>query len=386
MSLDEFGRRIAAEQDEQLQGSDAVARVRAQIAATTIRRRRSMPRRAILLVAAAVAIVALAFALRPRPPAPLAFSVAGEAAASGAWISADKTAVTAVRFSDGSVFAFRDDAHARVESVTADGAHILMERGSVSADVVHRATSHWSVLAGPYEVRVTGTQFDVSWDPAAARLDVHVTRGSVRVTGGDIGTHDVKTGEAFTHAPEAAIEAPAPSASAPSPVQETVPSAVAAPPPVVATRWRELAAAGKFSDAIEAVDRAGVDAVIASSGPADLAALADAARFSSHPEIADKSLRALRRRFPKDPRAARAAFDLGRIAFDQKHDYAGAATWFDAYLREEPNGTFDREASGRLVEARQRAGDAEGARAAAREYLRRYPDGPHAPLAKSLIP
>jgi transmembrane sensor len=382
MSLDDLGRRVAAEEDALLEGSDAVARVRARVAAPPLARRRPIARWSLAAVAAARGRAARVVVLaRPRPPPPLTFSVSGEAAASGAWISAEASSVTAVRFSDGSVFAFRDDARARVESVTPDGAHIVMERGAVSADVVHRATSRWSVLAGPYEVHVTGTQFDVTWDAASARLEVHVTRGSVRVSGGGLAPRDVRTGEVFTYPP---VPEPHAAAGTAAVLPPDVAASVSAPSPTAPPRWRELAAAGRFSDAIDAVQRSGVDAVIARSGPADLLALADAARFSSHAEIAERGLLALRRRYPRDARAARAAFDLGRLAFDQRHDYAGAASWFATYLGEDPGGTFDREAAGRLIEARQRAGDEAGSRAAAKEYLRRYPNGPHAPLAKSL--
>src|SRR5207245_689443 len=144
-------------------------------------------------------------------------------------------------------------------------------------------------------------------------------------------------------------------------------------------------AAGKYTDAIDVVRRQGVDRVIAASGPADLFALSDAARLSGHADIAQKSLTALRIRYPKDAKAPRAAFDLGRLAFDQQHDYAAAAGWFSRCLEEDPNGPLDREASGRLIEARKRAGDESGARDAAKSYLVRHPDGPHAPLAKSMI-
>ncbi|HSQ64098.1 MAG TPA: FecR domain-containing protein [Polyangiaceae bacterium] len=390
MSLDDLGQVVAAEQDARLRTSNAVDRVRERVAAMPLRRpdRRSSSLRwagaAAAMLAAAAIVVLL---LRSRATtAPLTFEVSGEKASSGAWISTDTSSVTAVRFSDGSIFALGEGARARVESVTSDGAHVVMERGSVSADVVHRATSHWSVLAGPYEVHVTGTQFNVSWQPARGRIEVHVTRGSVVVSGGGVAEHPVRTGEDFVFEPDSAEAAPSPPAShvdvekeEPAPVQATAPTSAVATP-----RWKELAKAGDYTDAIDAVRRAGVDNVIATSGPSDLFVLADAARLSGHPEIAEKSLLALRHRFPRDAKAPRAAFDLGRLAFDQRHDYADAATWFSTCLKEDPNGPLDREAAGRLIEARKRAGDAGGARAAAREYLTRYPDGPHAPLAKSI--
>lgn len=385
MSLEDLGRVVAKQQDERLERSDAVERVRDRIAATPLSRKPNVARVAWLAAAAlAVALVVFAFA-RMRSPAPLSFSIGGESATSGDWISAERTGVTAVRFSDGSFFAFRDDARARVESVNADGAHIVMERGTVSADVIHRATSHWSVLAGPYEVRVTGTQFEVTWDPGAARLDVHVTRGSVRVSGGAIAPHDVTTGQALTIPEQTAAIAPTVSDVIRAPESDLSARELATTTPKTTPKWRELAAAGNYVGAMDEAERTGIDNVIAGSGPADLIALADAARFSGRPEVAQKSLLALRRRFPKDAHAARAAFDLGRVAFDQQHDYGAAATWFETSAKEDASGTFAREAAGRLIESRQRAGDTAGAIVAAREYLARYPDGPHARLAKSLI-
>jgi outer membrane protein assembly factor BamD (BamD/ComL family) len=65
--------------------------------------------------------------------------------------------------------------------------------------------------------------------------------------------------------------------------------------------------------------------------------------------------------------------------------YRGAATWFETYLRERPDGRFAREAAGRLIEAYQQSEDEDRAREAAREYLRRYPEGPHSALARTVL-
>jgi len=381
MSLDELGRRLAAEQDKRIEASDALAEVRERIATSPLRQRRThTPKWAAALAFAAALAVIVAFALRPKAPTSLTFSVAGEAASSGIWISASPAAVTAVRFSDGSFFALRDDARARIESVTSNGAHVVVERGTVSADVVHTDTSQWSVLAGPYEVRVTGTQFDVVWEPDHAKLMVHVTRGSVRVMGATT-SRDVRTGETLTLEPEA----PRAAATSTEIEIEAAPQLPTPVSPLSAVGWRELAAKGRYSDAIDLLQRSGIDGVIATSSPQDLIAIADVARFSAHPDIAQKSLLALRRRFPKDAKASRAAFDLGRLAFDQQHNYSQAATWFATCLSEDPNGPLDREAAGRLIEARQHGSDDAGAQSAARDYLRRYPSGPHASLARSIL-
>ncbi len=388
MSLRELGRRVAAEQDERIDASDALGEVRARIATEPLPKRRTgAVKWAAALAVAAALIVVITVAVRSRP---LTFSVAGEAAMSGVWISAEPSAVTAVRFSDGSFFALRDEARARVESVTSNGAHLVVERGTVAADVVHTATSQWLVLAGPYEIRVTGTQFDVSWEPDQAKLDVHVTRGSVRVTGASTSPRDVHTGETYTLENREAERSDSRRSlsgawGAEPPISTESGSAQTSPTASSLGRWRELAAKGRYSDAFDLLQRSGIDEVIATSSPQDLMTLADTARFTAHADIAQKSLVALRHRFPKDTRVSRAAFDLGRLAFDQQHDYTAAATWFATCLTEDPNGPLDREAAGRLVEARHHASDIGGARSAASDYLRRYPDGPHAPLAKSIL-
>jgi outer membrane protein assembly factor BamD (BamD/ComL family) len=55
-------------------------------------------------------------------------------------------------------------------------------------------------------------------------------------------------------------------------------------------------------------------------------------------------------------------------------------------LQEQPAGGFAREAAGRLIEAHRAAGNRAAAQTAARSYLTRYPNGPHAELARSLLP
>jgi hypothetical protein len=75
---------------------------------------------------------------------------------------------------------------------------------------------------------------------------------------------------------------------------------------------------------------------------------------------------------------------LGIIAFDTDRDYAAAARWFETYIAEQPVGELRREASARRMEAWKAAGDRERARAAAREYLRDYPDGAQGALARTL--
>ena len=63
---------------------------------------------------------------------------------------------------------------------------MVLERGGLGVDVVPAAGASWSVLAGPYEVRVLGTRFTTLWEPREQALSVRLERGSVRIVGTDI--------------------------------------------------------------------------------------------------------------------------------------------------------------------------------------------------------
>jgi TolA-binding protein len=262
-------------------------------------------------------------------------------------------------------------------------------------------------------VQVTGTQFSVSWDPESEKFDLTLHEGSVvafgpmlaegrRITKGEhvsayvgarrvdiVGEADQDAGAALTReatsAPvlptaerEGEHEGPSLRASAAAPE----PRAAA---PHVSGAWRTLAREGAYREALREAEQAGFDALVEGADAEDLALLADVARLGGAGGRAAQPLQALRRRYPHDPRAASAAFHLGRLAFDGRAAHAEAARWFATYLAEQPGGPFAREAAGRLIEARERAGDSSGARDAARDYLARYPTGPHAGKARSLL-
>ena len=78
-------------------------------------------------------------------------------------------------------------------------------------------------------------------------------------------------------------------------------------------------------------------------------------------------------------------FSLGRMAFENRHDYAAAAGWFESYVQLFPHGPLVREAAGRLLEARLKTGNGAQARQAAASYLRTFPNGPHAALARRTV-
>ncbi|WP_044985992.1 FecR domain-containing protein [Sorangium cellulosum] len=426
-ALTRLGRRLSEEQEALLgrRAHDADARERFVEAALALRaaRRPAIARPALgaaaLAALAALAACALLVVLGRRP---LTLQIgAGEAARvgdAGAWIATPPGQAIPLRFSDGTSFQLEPETKVRVASVASSGARIVLEDGAVQASVVHRPGARWLVDSGPFEVLVTGTRFDVRWSPATEELVVTLAEGSVAVSGPFVGDGlAVRAGQTLrvlrrqasielrdsdapdsppprpsTSSDAARIEVPAPVDPARSPDgAPPVPGAAPPPPPRAAApphaarpSWRELSASGKFKEALAAAEREGFAGLCDTGNAADLRSLADAARLAGDAPRAIAALTALRRRFPGDEHAAEAAFLLGVIAFDAQGEHARSARWFRAYLDERPRGRLAREAAGRLIEALERSRSHAEAQEAARRYLKAYPSGPHAEMAKAI--
>jgi hypothetical protein len=115
----------------------------------------------------------------------------------------------------------------------------------------------------------------------------------------------------------------------------------------------------------------------------DLRALADAARYTGAPALATQALLSLRSRFGDTPQGAAAAFLLGHTA-ESIGDFAAAERWYTTYLSESPHGGLAGEAlAGKMLVAA-RIGPPARAKALAREYLTRYPEGTAAAAAHKL--
>lgn len=304
------------------------------------------------------------------------------------WVTA-RDEPQALRFSDGTTVTIGARTTARVIDVAEHGARLTLERGVLDAHVVHRENSRWQVAAGPFVVRVTGTRFHVTWDPQAETLGVTVSEGRVEVSGGGHPEHELVAGSGLElrlrDEPVSALLPTAPSAQAPAPEAAPPPSGDARGRQVVEARtdWRELATNGRYREALALVEQQGFAAQCGVLPAHDLLTLASAARLAARSDRASEAYLAVRRRFPAASEAALAAFSLGRLA--SASDARGAIRWFEAYLAEQPGGQLAREASGRVMELSRQVGDAAKARVAAQTYLQRYPDGPHAALARSIL-
>ncbi len=351
-------------------------------------------RRLVWLAAAAMACgVALGWWHAMRP---VSFTTSTGEGQAGAWLATDTATELPIAFSEGTQLVMAAGSRGRVEDLGRTGASFLLERGEVRARVVHRSDTSWRFLAGPFEVHVTGTALGVDWDPARERFAVHVDEGSVTVRGPNVAQQTVRAGEQCvvdlpSRTTRIAPIGPAPSPDADAPVDAgTDDSAGPAAPSLrvpagthqaaPAVSWIKLDEKGDYDAAYAAAMSAGLASVLRASTSDELLRLAQIARLSGHRDTERQALVTCRRRFPGSERAAVAAYELGRSSSPSE-----ASSWFDTYLGEQPGGPLAREASGRLIEARASAGDDRGARDAATRYLSRYPDGPHAPLARRVL-
>jgi len=348
-------------------------------------------------------------------------------------LSAGSRALT-LDFSDGSTVELAPRSAARVAELTAAGARVELEDGRAEVSVKHRAKTRWMLEAGPFEVRVTGTRFAISWNRTAESLIVAMTEGTVeiasrlepeapavRVTAGqryaaskqrgrwtidpleahprngvdvdvDVAGGPAKAIPAGGTAAAAPGEEPRASAAAPAEAEATAATAVAAGSPLLGRsarlfadgnrRWQVLARRGQFKEALDVVERgAGFATTCRQLGAEELVQLGDVARLAGNVPRAEQAYRLARKRYP---RLDRPVFALGLVAFEQRHDYEAAAGWFETYRRRYPAGPLRDEATGRAMESWQRAGDRARAAAAATEYLDRAPTGPYAPLARQV--
>jgi hypothetical protein len=328
----------------------------------------------------------------------------------GEWVAARNDGPRQLSFSDGTRVRLDPEARVRVAAVEPAGARIVLERGMVEASVVHREGSRWIFEVGPFHVVVVGTRFDVSWGPVdeAFRLVLHegrvqvsgacLTEARTVIAGRDLrvscraGSEEVlETDMSISHDPDSGppSASEASSAGAPPAARATersrsnsgAYSSKSLDDPLAGGGWRDLAAAGRYADALALVERSGFGEACRRGTGEELLQLGDVARLAGNGSRARDAYLAAR---PKLVGGGRSAYVLGLTAFDNERDFPTAARWFETYLAEQPAGELRREASARRMEAWQAAGDRDRGRAAARDYLRDYPDGAQAAMARAL--
>jgi TolA-binding protein len=388
---------------------------RARVGSAKTRNRRlvlwSLASATVLVVVAAIAI-----SRKPLPdggPTPLSYRVDGGRVVEGGYLRASGDAGMNVLFNEGSSVALTAGTRGQIRAVDGEGAHVAIERGTASFQVVPSSKRRWLVDVGPFLVTVKGTAFTVSWNPLSEQLDLRLGRGRVVVSGpvsaGEIALRagqrllvNLATVETMIteDRPEQRggepIGAAAPEPANPPAVEPPVASPggldrSASPAPSVTAktpgerRWSDELARGHWDRILKEVDRAGVEVTLGRVSSDDLFILADAARYRRRHDLARAALLAQRRRFPDSPRALDAIFLLGRVDELHRSGTTRAIAWYDEYLQRAPKGPLVGEALGRKMTLTDRLEGSDRARPVAEEYVRRFPKGSYAEYARGLV-
>jgi FecR-like protein len=250
----------------------------------------------------------------------------------------------ALTLADGSRVTVEPGGRARVLGVRADAVELQLEAGAIGLTVPHGKRS-FVVHAGRYDVVDLGTHFRVLLAPQGA-VSVDVEEGNVEIRDrqGVQSVRRLSAGDAWSNAP--VVQPAAASTELVSPD----PSPPASTAPAVVERERSAKA---------------------------LLESAEHARLGGQARAAATDLDTLRRRFRHDPRAALAAFELGRLRLDSLGDAAGADEAFRDAIALSPQGPLREDAEARRVEAlaAERSPECVMVRNA---FLARYPHSVHA--------
>ena len=395
------------------------ARRRAEGYAKLTARRSPSKQRARLAVtlAAALAVVGVLFVGRRwlglHHREALSYALEGGRIEPGGAIEASDAAEPILRFSDGTEVVFFAGSRGWVRSVDEHGARIALT-GKAKVDVVHWRGAHWLFDAGPFLITVKGTAFTAEWRDSEERLEVVLKTGSIAVSGPlsdeaitlragqrliistrekEVVIRDIDAAETkavASVAPPPAVDgldnAP-PSLPEPPPSEKALhrsaPSSTASAPSSAPWNWTAELAAGHFATILQQAEQRGLETALAEISSDDLAALADAARYSRREDVARRALTVQRRRFARSARANDAAFLLGRLEETAQHAELALA-WYERCLTESPRGTYTSEALGRKMTVVQRLHGAARARPIAEEYLRRFENGTYAAAARAL--
>ena len=356
--LERLGARVASATETQqlaphLSTDDLLARVG--------RRQQAVRKRLVLATATSTLLLVFGVLLGWKQ-ATRGSAVATQAQPALGFASAEQTKVP-LFFEDGTKIIVERGARAELKSIRKHGAELELVGGTLTVDVVHTDESQWNVKAGPFGIRVTGTRFEATFDPRTSELTVAMAEGTVLVSGPCVNEP---------------LAAPA----------RKVFACNITPPAAVASSAKAAPAPGRTPDAQRAPNAQRTAVLSSSSVRGDetapsLLAVADEARLAGNATTATQLYSKIRTRFPGTEAAAKSAFLLGRTA-EVGGSQDEAAGWYETVMRESPNG-FAQEAHGRLLELEQRRGRVDRSRPLADEYLKRYPQGPHAAYASSIV-
>jgi FecR protein len=286
--FERLGRVAKRELDGLVDRSTLANEIENQVLAVAPRRSRRALRLVPVFVFAAAACAF--FAIYTGRRSELTFTIAGEGSGQVSSPIVTQSMPKLLAFSEGTTLTVSPQARVRILKTQERNAEVGLDEGTLMARVKHiDADSHWVFRAGPYAVTVTGTAFDLSWDPAVQRMALQMHEGRVLVSGGALSLpREVRAGErlllggAMPAVPAAVTQAP-----------EETPPVISPSPPSVPDN---LLTVGK------------------------LFARADRIRLQGNEREAVHLFQTLSRKHPRDPLAGLAAFAAGRLLLMQLND------------------------------------------------------------------
>jgi hypothetical protein len=343
--------------------------------------------------------------LMQGPKSPLSVTLESQATRLvGSWVVAGNE-TKQLSFSDGTSVSLHPHTKLRVVETTATGGTIDLGKGRTLAQIKPIQGADWRFRAGPFSVRVTGTEFDLAWDPGTGVLELALHQGSVMLSGPTVaGEKPVRKGQFVRvelpaserrkaeldtasvelekedlaglksdRSSEDSMNGPS-DGNSDKAFQSTKKDSTA-----TATSSDKSLLSNNPKDVLTHVDKLGSQVVFRSASAQELWSVARAARLGGRPELARDSLLALR---TKHGTRGETSYLLGKVHADQLRATSEAISWFETYLKEAPGGPLAEQATGRLVELQ--AGTLRG-RSAAKRYLELYPSGAYADFSRSQL-
>ena len=182
LRLEELGSRLAREGMNRAKAEGVARAAEARLGKQHEPSPRSVPWRPLAAVAAA-ALVSGFLAHQLREESPLTGELDGSPIAVDEWFETDAEGEAALTFSDGTTMLLHQSGRARVEGLHVEGAEVAIGHGSLTVSVHHTHRANWTVKAGPFTVEVTGTRFEVSWEPNQQHFTLRLVEGRVILRG-----------------------------------------------------------------------------------------------------------------------------------------------------------------------------------------------------------
>lgn len=381
-------------------------------------------RRTYWIAAAAAVLIGTAGLLlfnRANSPSPDSFfeytvTNADTTGGENQWILAPQKGNAEIKFVQGSRFAIKDNGAVRILSHTPKLVHIELHTGQLNSKVKGNGITNWKISAGPFQLSVLGTQFNVDWNLQKGTLRVQLQKGVVLVQGGSISDHGIRLYAGHTLAANS-LDGTFEVTTGKNNKKKTVPEEIAtsnllnpstvnskasaenfedefvAPSQLTPSgakhaaktpRWLTYYKKDDFHMAQKAIESAGLSRLLQTASAQDLWKISQIYRHIGDSVTTNRALLQIRKRYPASSKAKISAFILGRNMMEQQHNSSQAAAWFEQYIKESPNGTMIQEAYNRLFSAYSSSGQTQRTVDAADRYLKKFPNGVYVSKAKQI--